>query len=122
MKILTRGMLEEADSCLGCALLMLEKAERIYRNAHRSWRLRSYTASAVRDVKFVRDEAVKRWRDGYLVPPRTRKVERIERMEREERKEKDMKRVTMGGSSRVHGTRDRLAPGAVPGEGRHPTR
>ena len=83
MKILTRGALEEADSCLGCALFMLEKAERIYRNAHRSWRLHSCTASAVRDVKFVRDEAVKRWRDGYLVPSRTRKVLRIEQKERE---------------------------------------
>lgn len=92
MKILTRGVLEEADSCLGCALLMLEKAERIYRNAHRSWRLRSYTASAVRDVKFVRDEAVKRWRDGYLVPPRTRKVLRIEQRERERERERE----TMG--------------------------
>ena len=83
MKILTRGALEEADSYLGVALFYLEKAERIYRNAHRSWRLHSYTASAVRDVKFVRDEAVKRWRDGYLVPPRTRKVLRIEQKERE---------------------------------------
>ncbi len=111
MKILTRTRFDKIDRYLAEAALLLRKAETVCRNAHRSWWLHRRVAGAITNVKGARSHIEKGWQNGYLVPPRTRKVERIERMEREDRKEKEMKRVTMGGSSRVHGARDRLPSG-----------
>lgn len=111
MKILTRTRFDKIDRCLAEAALLLRKAETVCRDAHRSWRLHHRLACAIDDVKRTRSDIRELWQNGYLVPPRTRKVERMERMEREDRKEKEMKRVTMGGSSRVHGARDRLPSG-----------
>ena len=72
------------------------------------WWLRACLGSARRSLATVVSELS--LRAEHYDPPRTRKVERMERIERE-RKEKDAKRVTMGGSSRAQGVRDRLPSG-----------
>ena len=114
MKILTRTRFDKIDRYLAEAALLLRKAEVVSRNAYRSERLRRRMTLASYYVRGARLDIEEGWQDGYLVPPRTRKVERIERMEREG-KEKQMKRVTMGGSSKAQGARDRL-----PADGRPP--
>lgn len=114
MKILTEPRFDKIDRYLAEAALLLRKAETVCRNAYRSRWLHRQIAGAIDDVKGARFHIEDGWQNGYLVPPRTRKVERMERMEREG-EEKHMKRVTMGGSSKAQGARDRL-----PADGRPP--
>ena len=103
MKILTRTRFDRIDRYLAEAALLLRKAEVVCRNAHRSWWPHRRIACAIDDVKGARSDIEKGWQNGYLVPPRTRKVVRMEQNER--------KRFTMGGSSKAQGARDRLPSG-----------
>ena len=114
MKILTRTKFDKIDRYLAEAALLLRKAEVVCRNAHRSWWPHCRIACALNDVKRAQSEIEKGWRNGYLVPPRTRKVLRMERNERE--------RFTMGGPSRAQGARDSLPADGCPPEGKEPTK
>lgn len=114
MKVMTKTRLDKIDRYLAEAALLLRKADAVCRNAHRSWWIHRRVACALDDVKSTRFDIDKGWQNGYLVPPRTRKVLRMERME-QEWKEKHMKRVTMGGSSTAQGAAGRLPPGGCPG-------
>lgn len=108
MKILTRTRYDKIDRYLAEAALLLRKAETVCRNAHRSWWLRSRVACAIDDVKGARSGIEKRWQNGYLVPPRTRKVLRIEQMERE----------TMGSLDAPEGRGAGDSRGMVPRDGK----
>ena len=83
MKIRTRTRFDKIDRYLAEAALLLRKAEVVSRNAYRSWWLHRRIAGAIDDVKGARSEIETGWRNGHLVPPRTRKVLRIEQRERE---------------------------------------
>lgn len=117
MKILTRTRYDKIDRYLAEAALLLRKAETVCRNAHRSWWLHHRMVSAIDDVKGARSEIREGWQNGYLVPPRTRKVARIEQIEQNERK-----RVTMGGSSKGQGPGGQLPSGTVPDGEKEPKR
>jgi hypothetical protein len=103
MKILTRTRFDKIDRYLAEAALLLRKAEVVCRNAHRTQRLHLRIDCALIVAKDARSEIEKGWRNGYLVPPRTRKVARMEQNER--------KRITMGGPSKAQGAHDRLPSG-----------
>lgn len=119
MKILTKEQLERVRQLAVAADALVSQAEAIVRNAHRSWRLRSYLRWAQDSLAAVATEL--KFGAGRYDPPRTRKVERMERMERE-RKEKQMKRVTMGGSSKGQGPGGQLPSGGCRTGEKEPTR
>lgn len=114
MKVLTREQLERVRQLAKAADALVSQAEAIVRNAHRSWHLRFHLRWAQDNLANVATE-LKFGAERYD-PPRTRKVERMERMEREQ-KERQMKRVTMGGSSKGQGPGGQLPSGTVPDGG-----
>jgi hypothetical protein len=108
VKILTKEQLERAKQLAMAADALVCQAEAIIRCAYRTHGLRFDLGWAEDGLRWFLEKLRKNAK--HYDPPRTRKVERMERMERE-RKEKRMKRVTMGGSSKAQGARDRLPPG-----------
>lgn len=112
MKVLTKEQLEHVDQLVMAADALVWQAEAIIRNAHRTHYLRSDLGWAEDGLRWFLKKLRKNAK--HYDPPRTRKVERMERMERE-RREKDMKRVTMGGSSKGQGPGGQLPSGTMPG-------
>jgi hypothetical protein len=108
VKILTRTRFDKIDRYLAEAALLLRKAEVVCRNAHRTQRLHSRIDCALIVAKGARSEIEKRWQNGCLVPPRTRKVLRIEQKERE----------TMGSLSAPEGRGAGDSRGMVPRDGK----
>ena len=108
MKVLTREQLERVKQLVMAADALIADAEYRLRGAHRTHNLRSDLGWAEDGLRWFLKKLRKNAK--YYDPPRTRKVERMERMERE-RKERQMKRVTMGGSSKGQGPGGQLPSG-----------